>query len=284
MSGESFEPHRQRLLALAYRMLGSMGEAEDAVQDVFLRWHKADRAAIRVPRAWLTTCCVRLCIDRLRAAKSEREAYVGPWLPEPIVIDPSTPADLAEDLSLALLLVLERLSPLERAAYLLHEAFDYEHREIARALGKSETACRQLVSRARRHVRENRPRFAADRGQAEILAQRFARATASGDMAAFLEILSQDAQLWTDGGGKRISALNVIVGADRVARFVIGVSAKQPPGLRYVSCRINGQPGSIGYLDGKPYFALSLDVAGGLIRAVHIVRNPDKLARLPLVA
>jgi RNA polymerase sigma-70 factor (ECF subfamily) len=276
-----FEPERGRLTRLAYRMLGSQSEAEDAVQDTYLRWHRAERGAVRQPAAWLTTACVRICIDRLRAAKAEREAYTGPWLPEPLVLDATTPADLADQLSIGLMLVLERLTPPERAAYVLHEAFDYDHDEIARALGRSQTACRQLLSRARRHVRDNRPRFAADRARAEELARRFSLAVASGQVGAFADILAADAKLISDGGGKALAALNVIDGADRVARFLIGVNRKQPAGWRAVAAEINGAPGTIGYVDGKPYFALSLEIAGGLVRAVHIVRNPDKLGHLP---
>src|SRR5262245_20436968 len=164
----TFEAERPRLRALAYRMLGTLGDAEDAVQDTYLRWHRTDRAAVRTPQAWLVSACTRICIDRLRRARTERAAYIGPWLPEPMIVEPQeSPTTLDETLSLAFLVVLERLSPSERAAWLLHEAFEYDYPEIARALEKSEAACRQLVSRAKRHLREARPRFAPDRSQAD---------------------------------------------------------------------------------------------------------------------
>jgi RNA polymerase sigma-70 factor (ECF subfamily) len=275
-----FEAHRKRLFALAYRMLGAVGEAEDAVQDTYLRWHRADADAVRVPEAWLVTACTRLCIDRLRAAKTARGAYVGPWLPEPVVAAPDDAGALADSLQMAFLLVLERLSPSERAAYLLHEAFDRGYDEIAGIVGKSPAACRQLVSRAARKVREGRPRYAADAAAARDLARRFAEAAASGDAGAFAALLAADAVVVSDGGGKAVAARNVIAGADRAARFLAGVSRKQPPGLRVRPAAVNGAPGLIGYVAGRPVFALSLAIGEGLIRGVYIVRNPDKLGHL----
>jgi RNA polymerase sigma-70 factor (ECF subfamily) len=281
-----FEAHRRRLFGLAYRMLGSVGDAEDAVQDTWLRWHRTDRTAILNPEAWLVTACTRLCIDRLRAAKAERENYPGIWLPEPLVeLEVSLPAadaahEMADDLSMAMLMVMERLTPAERAAYLLREAFDYDYPQIAAALKKSEAACRQLVSRAQKHLKDERPRFSADESAARALAQKFAAATKAGDAALFAGLLAEDAMLWSDGGGKASAALNVIHGADKVARFFAGVRRKQPETLRRVFARINGQPGWILFDGDVPYLALAVDVVGDTVRNVFIMRNPDKLARL----
>ena len=221
----SFEPHRRRLLGLAYRMLGSLAEAEDAVQDAYLRWHAVDRDQVTDPRAFLTTATTRICLDVLRSARARREEYVGPWLPEPVVdtkaLAPDAQTELAEDLSIALLLALDRLSPLERAAFLLHDVFDCSFSEVARALDRSEAACRQLASRARTHVREARPRdesVARDRAddattRHEELLLAFVDAARSGDLDALMSMLAKDARLVADGGGKVQAALNVIDGS-----------------------------------------------------------------------
>ena len=221
----SFEPHRRRLLGLAYRMLGSLAEAEDAVQDAYLRWHAVDRDEVKDSRAFLTTATTRICLDVLRSARARREEYVGPWLPEPVVdpraLAPDAQTELAEDLSIALLLALDRLSPLERAAFLLHDVFDCSFSEVASALGRSEAACRQLATRARTHVREARPRdesVARDRGddattKHEELVVAFVDASRSGDLDALMSMLAEDARLVADGGGKVQAALNVIEGA-----------------------------------------------------------------------
>jgi RNA polymerase sigma-70 factor (ECF subfamily) len=291
---EAFERHRRRLFGLAYRMLGSVGDAEDAVQDTYLRWHRVDTATIQTPEAWLVTACTRLCIDRLRAARTEREHYPGIWLPEPLVEleislpDPTPGADaaheMADDVSMALLLVLERLTPAERAAWLLREAFDYDYPQIATALKKSEAACRQLVSRAQKHLKDARPRFAADAAMVRQLAEKFSAATRAGDAALFAGLMAEDAMLWSDGGGKATAALNVIHGADKVTRFFVGIAPKLPAGIRGVMARINGQPGWLLYDGDKPYLALALDIVGDAVRNVFIIRNPDKLARLPAIA
>ncbi len=283
---EIFERHRRRLFGLAYRMLGSVGDAEDAVQDTWLRWHRTDRSVIQTPEAWLVTACTRLCIDRLRAAKTEREHYPGIWLPEPLVeLEVSLPTaeaarEMADDLSMAMLMVLERLTPAERAAYLLREAFDYDYPQIAAVLNKSEAACRQLVSRAQKHLKDDRPRFSADESAARQLAEKFAAATRAGDATRFAGLLAQDAMLWSDGGGKAAAALNVIHGPDKIARFFVGISGKLPAGIRRVVAVVNGQPGWILFDGGQPYLALALDIADEVVRNVFIMRNPDKLARL----
>lgn len=294
----TFEQHRRRLFGLAYRMLASVGDAEDAVQDTFLRWHRSDAETIQNPEAWLVTACTRLCIDRLRAAKLERASYPGVWLPEPLVElevslpDPTPGADAAheqaDDLSMAMLLVLERLTPAERAAWLLREAFDYDYPQIATALQKSEAACRQLVSRAQKHLKNERPRFAADSAEAKRLAERFAAATRAGDARMFAGLLAEDAMIWSDGGGKAAAALNVIHGAEKVVRFFVGVRRKQPDTLRGMAVRINGQPGWLLFDGDRPYLAMAVDIAqsdsGVAVRNVFIIRNPDKLARLPAAA
>lgn len=282
-----FERHRRRLFGLAYRMLGSVGDAEDAVQDTYLRWHRTDRSVIQTPEAWLVTACTRLCIDRLRAARLERENYPGTWLPEPLVeleVSPLPNAEdahaMADDLSMAMLMVMERLTPAERAAYLLREAFDYDYPQIAVALKKSEAACRQLVSRAQKHLKDQRPRFEADAAAARDLAKKFAAATKAGDASLFAGLLAEDAMLWSDGGGKAAAALNVIHGADKITRFFVGIAGKVPADVRRVFAVINGQPGWILFDGATPYLALAMDIVGASVRNVFIVRNPDKLARL----
>lgn len=285
-----FERHRRRLFGLAYRMLGSVGDAEDAVQDTYIRWHRTDRSVIQTPEAWLVTACTRLCIDRLRAAKAERENYPGIWLPEPLVeLEVSLPSaesahEMADDLSMAMLMVMERLTPAERAAYLLREAFDYDYPQIATALKKSEAACRQLVSRAQKHLKDARPRFEADEAAARQLAEKFAAATRAGDVSVFAGLLAEDSMLWSDGGGKASAALNVIHGPDKIARFFVGIAGKLPAGIRRVIAVVNGQPGWLLFDGDKPYLALSLDIMDGVVRNVFIMRNPDKLARLSTYA
>src|SRR5215468_8461577 len=231
----SFEPHRRRLLGLAYRMLGSVSEAEDAVQDAYLRWHAADRDAVSDTRAFLTTVTTRICLDALKTARARRESYVGPWLPEPVLdtaaLAPDTQTELAEDLSIALLLTLDRLSALERAAFLLHDVFDCSFGEVASVLDRSEAACRQLAARARAHVRAARPRGATasparsgeiDAKHAQLMSA-FVAATRSGDLPALTRLLASDVRVVTDGGGKVPAALNVLDGADRAARFLVEV-------------------------------------------------------------
>src|SRR5262249_46515305 len=253
---ESFEPYRRRLLGLAYRMLGSMADAEDAVQDTYLRWHAADRDKVSDPKAFLMTTTTRICLDMLTSARARHEEYVGPWLPEPVldtaVLAPDSPTELAEDLSIALLLTLDRLSPLERAAFLLHDVFDFSFREVATALERNEAACRQLAARARAHVRTVRPRRPATPPSGEIdvkhpqLMSAFAAASRSGDLNALTRLLARDARVVTDGGGKVPAPLEVIEGADRVARFMIDVARKgwrEDFTLRLAT--INGLPGVI---------------------------------------
>jgi len=293
----SFEPYRRRLLGLAYRMLGSMADAEDAVQDTYMRWHSADRNNVWDARSFLMTTTTRICLDMLTSARARREEYVGQWLPEPVVdtaaLAPDSRTELTEDLSIALLLTLDRLSPLERAAFLLHDVFDFSFSEVASGLERSEAACRQLASRARAHVQAARPRGATiapgrpgelDAKHVQLLSA-FATATESGDLDALIQLLASDARVVTDGGGKVRAALETIDGADRVARFLVGVTRKHPGQwwrddftVRFAT--INGLPGVIVDAPEGPVQTTAFEIEGGVIRALYIVRNPDKLRHL----
>lgn len=276
---EAFEANRPRLKRLAYRMLGSVTEAEDAVQDAWLRWRRAGEG-VDDPAAWLVRTTTRLCIDRLRAAKAERAAYKGPWLPEPL-IEPLTddPVEKAEEVSIAFLLALERLSPLERAVFLLHDVFDQDYAEVAQTLERTEAAVRQLASRARGHVQDARPRFSVDHDKALKLAAAFAAASATADTTALSELLAQDAIMVSDGGGKRSAALRVLVGREDVIGLIKGIIWRHGDmGVRSVeTVRINGLPGLlINLQDGPETFALEPD-EDGRIAAIYVMRNPDKL-------
>jgi RNA polymerase sigma-70 factor (ECF subfamily) len=282
--------HRPRLLGLAYRMLGDMDEAEDVVQEAYLRWHQADRQDVRSSEAWLVTVVSRLAVDRLRRLNTQRAAYPGPWLPEPIAIDPPAApnappppdhrAELASDLSVALLVLLERLAPEERAAFLLREVFGTDYAEIARILDRSQDAVRQMVHRARARVHTNRPRVATPPDAHEQILERFLAALAADDAPALLELLAPDVALASDGGGRALAARNWIVGADRVSRFLFGVTRKLRSKLAHRLTRLNGEPAWLTYQDGVLTSATTVDIAGGRIRAVHTVRNPDKLRRV----
>ena len=297
----SFEPYRRRLLGLAYRMLGSMADAEDAVQETYLRWHGTTRDNVSDPKAFLMTTTTRICLDVLTSARVRREDYVGPWLPEPVVdtaaLAPDRQTELAEDLSIALLLTLDRLSPLERAAFLLHDVFEFSFSEVARALGRSEAACRQLASRARAHVRAARPRGATTPathpGEIAVkhaqLVSSFVAAAQSGDLNALTQLLARDLRVVTDGGGKVGAVLGVIDGADRLTRFLVGAARKRTGvlwredlAMRFTT--INGLPGVI--VDGRegPVLTAAFEIDGDVIRALYVVRNPDKLRHLVAVS
>jgi RNA polymerase sigma-70 factor, ECF subfamily len=280
-------PHRGRLLGLAYRMLGSRSDAEDVVQDAYLRF--AGAQDVHNAEAFLVTVVTRLCLDRLKSARAQREVYVGPWLPEPVFdadgLSADTATELADDLSFALLLALDRLSPMERAAFLLHDVFDTPFTEIAAMLGRTEASCRQLASRARRAVRDNRPAPAATSDSHARLLQAFSDAVASGNVAQLAELLRADAVALTDGGGRKFAARNPIVGADKVARFFIGLAGKiAGQDVRIQPAVINGAVGALLYLDGELDLTLSMAISGEKIAAIYIVRNPDKLRHLPAVA
>ncbi len=251
------------------------------MQDLYLRWRKVEEE-VATPEAWLVTACARLCIDRLRAAKRERAAYDGPWLPEPIVVwdDPSADLERADDMTMAMLLVLERLTPRERAAYILREGFDYDYAEIADILGASPSACRQLASRAARRLRDERPKYPANRQAARDLALRFGEAARTGDYGALLSLLAEEASCSTDSGGKVVAARNVISGADRVARFVIGVTAKGAAGVDIEFVWVNGAPGWVLFRDEAPVAVATVETDGARIQRVFATLNPEKLARL----
>jgi RNA polymerase sigma-70 factor (ECF subfamily) len=279
-----FDSARPMLFAIAYRMLGSVMDAEDLVQDAYLRWQEAPETEVRSPRAYLTTIVTRLAINHLRAARTKRETYVGPWLPEPLVTE-NTPdtVELAESLSIAMLVLLERLSPIERAVFLLHEVFDFEYVEIARMVDKTEANCRQLLARARKRVGAPHARFEVVPAQARRLTLRFTEAAAAGDLDGLLALLAEDITLWADGGGKVPgAALKPVRGATPVARFVLGVMRRVvPAGTTVRPAEINGQPGFISYVSGRPLAALILDIHEGRIHTIYSIGNPDKLQALP---
>lgn len=286
----TFEAQRTHLRNIAYRMLGEMGAAEDVVQEAWLRWRTADANAIRDPRAWLSAVTIRLSLDALRKVRARRESYVGPWLPEPILPDdtrafaadaPAARAELASDLSLALLHVLERLAPEERAALILHDAFDCDYSEIAAALDKSEAACRKLVSRARERVKSGRPRFAVSQDAHRDLLLRFAKASASPDPHAIAALLAPDAIAYSDGGGRVAAALKPIYGADKIARFVTGLRRKFYAAVEFgiEIVDVNGNPGLMISADGVLLGVLSIETDGECITAIYIMRNPAKLSR-----
>ncbi|PTY03859.1 RNA polymerase sigma-70 factor [Opitutaceae bacterium EW11] len=284
---DPFIEHRPLLFGIAYRMLGSVTEAEDAVQDVYLRWQReaATAMALRSAKAWLITATTRLCIDRLRSARRRREEYFGVWLPEPLV--QTTPSDapdanaaLADSLSTAFLLLLETLTPDERAIFLLHEAFDYSHEEIADIVGKTEANCRQIYRRAKEHLAQKRERRRGDPARAETLVQRFLMAARGGDMAELISVLSEDAVLRTDGGGRVRASPTPIEGPDRIGRFLVGIRGNIPADARYNLQRINGGIGVIVVSAGQPIAALTFAVEGDRIQDIYSVSNPDKLRHL----
>ncbi|MFD8388755.1 RNA polymerase sigma-70 factor [Streptomyces sp. NPDC059680] len=282
-----FEEHRPLLMGVAYRMLGRVADAEDVVQDAWLRWSRADRAEVREPRAYLVRTATRLAIDRLRQAQTRGEAYVGPWLPEPYLTefgdaapDAADHAVLADSVSLALLVVLESLSPLERAVFVLREAFGYPYAEIAALLDRSEAAVRQLAGRARRHVDERRPRYDVDPGRRRELTERFLAAAADGDLDGLMSLLAPDVRLVGDSGGKAKAPLRVLHTADKVGRFLVAVAQQSAAALSYRFLEANGGPALLVLSDGKPESLVQVDIAEGRVAAVYIVRNPDKLRHL----
>ena len=281
---EPFNRHRRLLFAVAYQMLGSVADAEDVVQDAWLRWSAADRGDVADERAYLVTITSRLALDRLRAARTRRETYVGPWLPEPLATtgpadDPAEAAELGDRVSLALLVVLETLSPLERAVFVLAEVFGLPAAEVGRVLGRSEAAVRQLAHRARQHVEARQPRFDTDRRTARAVTERFLAAAVGGDVGSLLEVLAPDVVLVTDGGGRAKAALRPIEGAEKVARFMaaVGTQGGTVPGLRVELAEVNGAPGLLAWSDDGPYLAAQLLLVDGRVQQVLLVRNPDKL-------
>ena len=280
----AFAALRPRLFSLAYRMLGTRADAEDVVQDAWLRWHGAGQAQVQSAEAWLVTATTRLAIDRLRSRKGERDAYVGWWLPEPLVEHdertPESAAELASEVSVAVMWVLERLAPEERAAFLLRQVFDHDYDDIAAMLGKTEAACRQMVHRAQGRVQQARPRFDVPRQAHRDLLANFMHAAASGDRAAMKALLSSQVQLVADGGGKVNSFLRVLHGAGRVAGVFWSLEHQFPGQVAYRPARVNGAPGLLRYVDGTLESAQAFTFDGGQIAAVFIMRNPDKLRAL----
>jgi RNA polymerase sigma-70 factor (ECF subfamily) len=289
----TFEAHRAHLLGIAYRMLGTMADAEDVVQEAWLRWRRSGGSNIHDPRAWLSAVVVRLSLDALRRARARRETYVGPWLPEPLLPDdmralsadaPAARAELASDLSLALLHVLERLSPEERAAFILHDAFDCDYRDIAAALEKTEEACRKLVSRARERVRADRPRHSATADQHRELIARFSEAVLAQSRDQLMSLFAPDVVFYSDGGGRVPAALNPVFGADHVTRLVIGLARKGLENPTVRSGEINGQFAIVIEEAGALHSVVTADVDNGQITAIYVIRNPEKLARFSAVS
>ncbi len=285
---ESFETYRAYLFSVAYRMLGSAMDAEDMVQETFIRFQAAPPDTIRSLKAYLTTIITRLCMDQLQLARRKREMYVGPWLPEPIhaeastaVIDPEERVEMEESLSLAFLVLLEQLQPFERAVFLLREVFGYEFAEIADMLAKSEAACRRSFSRARQHIRERRPRFPASHQTHRQLLESYFQALEAGEMDSMMQLLTEDVTLWTDGGGKiKTAALRPITGRSNVARFSIGTQRFLPPGHHIVLDEVNGEPALI-VRDGEHVFSVvTLEADADRIRTIWVLANPDKLAQV----
>jgi RNA polymerase sigma-70 factor (ECF subfamily) len=277
---EPFEATRGRLFGLAYRMLGSRADAQDIVQEAYVRWHEADQSDIRNAEAWLVATTTRLAIDRLRRLKTEREAYIGQWLPEPLMHDtppPDRDAELASDLSIAFMVLLERLAPEERAAFLLHDVFDVGYAEIARILGKTETACRQTVSRARDRVRRDQKRFEATAAAKEQLLRRFTAAVEARDDQALLALFTPDAVWTADSGGRTPASPRPIVGVDRVVKLVLGIAQKTWGARRLEIGTVNGEPGLLVHLDDVLTAAMAIAPEGDRIAAFYVMLNPEKL-------
>jgi RNA polymerase sigma-70 factor, ECF subfamily len=289
-TAEIYQPLRPLLFSIAYRMLGTVSDAEDIVQEAFLRYHRAAAAGpggIDSPKAFLSAVTTRLCIDHLRSARVRREAYAGEWLPEPLLTDTAAPdpagaAEQADSLSMAFLLLLERLTPVERAVFLLHDVFGYDYDEISGIVGKSKDNCRQLALRARRHVGQGRPRFEASRSKREKLASQFFRAVADGDMDGLVSMLAEDVVVYGDSGGTSPSWPRPITGRDHVRRLLLSLGGQiRRVGITISQTEINGQPGAM-FLDpdGNLVNVFALDIAEGRVRTVRSVINPEKLRHL----
>jgi len=277
-----FEEHRRFLFSIAYRMLGSVVDAEDMVQEAFLRWRQASDQEIASPRAYLATIITRLCINHLNSARVKREEYVGAWLPEPLITaqirDTVAESRMAESLSMAFLILLESLSPVERAVLLLRDIFDYDYAEIAGMLGKSEANCRQILRRARQRLTNRRTRFDTSPEQQERLMQKFTCAAAAGDMEGLLALLADDITCWSDGGGKAAATMRPVCGRERVARLIVGSLRKLAPPDRVTRLlEVNGQPGIINYVDQRPQSVVILDTIADQVQTIYVITNPEKL-------
>lgn len=284
---EEFDTYRPLLFSIAYRMLGSSMDAEDMVQETFMRWYRASEDEVQSPKAYLSKVVTNLCIDYMRSARVQRETYVGPWLPEPLVTeqmpDVATTVEMAESLSTAFLLLLESLSPLERAVFLLRQIFDYDYSEIAQIVGKNEANCRQIVRRAQQHLSQRRPRFDVSAEKRQQLTHEFIRACAVGDMDGLLNLLARDVIFYGDGGGKTFAARKPIYGAEKVARMLLGIAKKTAPFLTMRLMEINGSLGLVFYLGNKPFNVMMFDTDGNQIQAVYNILNPDKLSHIPML-
>ncbi|MEO8610213.1 MAG: sigma-70 family RNA polymerase sigma factor [Chloroflexota bacterium] len=281
---DEFDQHRSALFGLAYRMLGSVMDAEDILQEAFLRWQNVPESEIRSPRAYLITIVTRLCVDQLRLARVQREEYVGPWLPEPLLQSPeSDPAWLNErdeSISTAFLVLLENLSPLDRAVFLLHEVFNYTFAEIGGIIDRTPADCRQIGHRARQRLMQGRPRFKTENEPVDAVVQTFLQACIGGDLSELLGLLSPDVIVTSDSGGKVRSVRNQIIGANNAARLFLGIFRKWSPPLTFHIATINGQSALISCRDGQPVNVTTFDIRDGKIRAIYQVRNPDKLKSL----
>lgn len=282
-SDQIFQANRPALKGLAYRMTGSLADAEDIVQDAYLRWQRIDSSEVENPRGFLSTTVARLCLDSLKSARARRESYVGPWLPEPLLGEDTLAADrsteLAEDVSVALMMALERLSPLERAAFILHDVFDYGYDEVAATLNRREDACRQLAARARSHVKAARPRYQPTADEHRRVVEAFLAAATAGDVDRLRATLAEDAVLYSDGGGRVVAALRPIRSAENIVRFLAGAAKKfpLPESARLVPCLVNGAPGLVIEAAGTLVQTMAFEVRNGRIEAMFVVRNPDKL-------
>lgn len=283
-----FEEHRDLLFAVAYRMLGTVADAEDVVQDAWLKWSAGDRSDVAEPKAYLVRIVTNVALDRLRSARVQRESYVGPWLPEPVLTtsDAAEDVEMAESVSMAMLVVLETLTPLERAVFVLREVFGFSYSEIATALDRSEPSVRQLAHRAREHVQARRPRFESSKEERRLATERFIDATLGGDINALMEVLAPDVTLWTDGGGKVRAARREIVGADKVGRWLAAVTSVpyvgvSPEEMTLEATEFNGVPGIVVRGPAGPIAAFAVDADdAGRVRTIHAVSNPDKLRAL----
>jgi len=278
---EIFKRHRARLFGIAYRMLGTHAESEDILQEAYIKWHQADAESIETPEAWLVTVVTRLSIDRLRKASSERETYIGPWLPEPLIVSgapsPEEEVELASNLSLAFMVLLERLSPIERAAFLLHDIFDCAYADVARIVGKTETASRQLIHRARERVRTDKPRFETSEKERAKLIKKFSAAAYAGDEKTLLALFSDEVSMMSDGGGKVMAARKIVHGKNKLAHALAMFGAKAGAALTNVLYTINGELGILTFYEGKIFSATTFEVEDGKISALYRVMNPDKL-------
>src|SRR5215813_8374881 len=282
MQTDPFEEYRSLLFAIAYRMLGSAMEAEDIVQEAYLRYRATPPESIRTLKSFLTTIVHHLCMDHLKSARAQREAYVGPWLPEPVItgdgaslLSPLRQITDRESISMAFLVLLESLSPLERAVFLLREVFDYEYAEIAQISGRDEAACRQLFSRAKKHISEHRPRFPTSPEAHAKMVGRFMEACIAGDLDGLMSLLAEDVTAWSDGGGKvPAAARHPIQGRDRVARGLVGVLKQAPEGTTFEVVEANGLPALLIRVQGQIFSVLTLEVEGDVIRAIRSVANP----------